>query len=159
MAKDERFGEWSIDQKVFGWILSNIPVGSSILELGSGWATGELARYYKMHSIEDYDSFVGLYNSHYIYAESSKSNWYDREVLEKELPNISYDLILIDGPSHEKRWKIIEHMDLFHWNVPVIVDDCQEGDILMLANDIAKKYCKRESHLIQGNTKQTLVIP
>lgn len=159
MGESNCFGAWSIDQKVFGWILSNIPVGSTILELGSGWATGELARYYKMYSIEDYDSYLDRYDTTYIYAESSKSGWYDTDVLKKELPKIKYDALLIDGPEHCKRKKLSENTGLFNWHVPVIIDDIQEADVLGLAGDIAINLCARKFHIINGEKKTAMVIP
>lgn len=160
----DRFGGWSIDQVVFGWMMSNLRIGSRILELGSGWATGKMAEYYTMNSIEDADSFIGKHKSNYIYAKSD-SGWYDRTVLEAELPKIKYDLILIDGPEHNKRWRIMENMDLFDWNKPVIIDDCQEGDVMMTAQKIASDYCKRPFIILNGLSydneapKKAVVIP
>ena len=158
MGADDRFGGWSIDQKVFGWILMNIPVGSSVLELGSGWSTGELGRYYDMHSVEDELYYFNRYKSTYILAESS-SGWYNRKTLEDSLHRIDYKLLLIDGPSHNKRSKIMENMDLFRWSVPVIIDDYQEGDIKLYSDRIADEYCKRPFEIIRGTEKLAMVIP
>lgn len=149
MSESDRFGGWSIDQAVFGWILSNFRVGSRILELGSGWATGELARYYKMTSIEEHDSWVGRQDSKYIYAKST-SGWYDREVLEKELPGASYDLLLVDGPDSWNRHNLMSNLGLFDWSKSVVIDDCQEPDIMKMAVEISNKYCKRPMQIING---------
>lgn len=154
---DDRFGDWSIDQKVFGWILSNLPSGSSILELGSGWATGQLARYYKMHSIENSSDWMGKFDTNYIFAPDT-SGWYNVDVLKGVLPIIKYDLLLIDGPQHNKRSEIINHADLFNWKVPVIIDDTQEHDVMGWATSIATEFCRRPFEIIHGNPKSSMVI-
>lgn len=149
MNESDRFGGWSIDQAVFGWILSNLRVGSHILELGSGWATGELARYYKMTSIEEHDTWIGKYDATYIHAHSL-NGWYDRKTLEAELPKVEYDMILIDGPHSNHRLELMSNLDLFDWRKPVVIDDCQESRFLTMASEIAKNYCKRPMQLIMG---------
>ena len=157
MSESDRFGGWSIDQKVFGWILSNLQVGSQILELGSGWATGELSRYYRMHSIEDSINWVNKYDSHYIYAPGN--GWYDMAVLDQELGRIDYNLFIIDGPENFQRQRIVDNARVFNWAVPVIIDDCQEPHIMQAAETIAKDFCKRPSFLITGEQKKAMVIP
>lgn len=158
MSESDRFGYWSIDQKVFGWILSNIQVGSHILELGSGWATGELGRYYEMHSIENQLHWLNRYKSHYIYAPS-KNGWYDMAVLDQELSKIKYSLLLIDGPQDNERWKVFENARVFNWGVPVIVDDYQESGIKALADKISSELCQRQGQIIYGEKKMAMVIP
>lgn len=149
MNDSDRFGGWSIDQAVFGWILSNLRVGSSILELGSGWATGELSRYYKMISIEEHDTWLNKYPSSYIYAHSL-NGWYDRESIKSELPKFSYDLILIDGPHQNHRLKLMDNLDLFNWELPVVIDDCQESNFMSMAKELAENHCKRPMQIING---------
>ena len=50
--KLESFGDSSISKELYDYILANLPKGSTILELGSGWATDQLAKYYTLYSIE-----------------------------------------------------------------------------------------------------------
>lgn len=149
MSESDRFGGWSIDQAVFGWILSNLRVGSHILELGSGWSTGELARYYKMTSVEEHDTWVGKYDSTYIHAHSL-NGWYDRKTLEAELPKVQYDLLLIDGPHQYHRNQLMKNLDLFDWSKSVIIDDCQESAFMDMAAELANHYCKRPMQIING---------
>lgn len=149
MSESDRFGAWSIDQAVFGWILSNLRVGSHILELGSGWATGELARYYKMISVEEHDTWIGKYDSTYIHAHSL-NGWYDRESLERNLPNVRYDLLLVDGPHSRYRTQLMKNLDLFDWSKMVVVDDCQESEFMKMAKEISENYCKRPMEIING---------
>lgn len=149
MSESDRFGGWSIDQAVFGWILSNFRVGSRILELGSGWATGELARYYKMTSVEEHDTWIGKQDSTYIHAHSL-NGWYDRETLQRELPSVDYDLLLIDGPHQTHRKGLMSNLDLFDWSKSVIVDDCQESEFMNMAKELSENHCKRPMQVITG---------
>lgn len=79
------FGGWSITEACFNYIKDLLPEGKVILELGSGWTTGELAKYYKMYSIESEQKWVDKYDSTYIYAPIKKYNkgstdsWWDED--------------------------------------------------------------------------------
>lgn len=44
----QTFGGWSISEKLFNYIKENLEEGSCILELGSGWASGELSNFYEV---------------------------------------------------------------------------------------------------------------
>lgn len=154
---DNHFGDWSIDQKVYAWILSDLPCGSTILELGSGWASGELARHYEVYSVENSSDFYDKYERvHYIKAPHI-GGWYDRDILVNELPK-KYDLFLIDGPQANHRHKVIENQDLFNWNVPVLIDDYQESGLAAISDHIAAHICKRQSEIIYGATKMCMVV-
>jgi len=87
---------WSISAHLHNFIGATLPMGSTILELGSGRGTALLASHYGMHSVEHDLRFVGLYDSSYIHAPI-RNGWYDTDVLRGELPD-RYDLILVDGP-------------------------------------------------------------
>ena len=71
-TKKPGFGSWSINNFTFDYIREILPEGKTILELGSGFGTGELAKHYKMYSIEDNPEFIGKYDSKYIYAPIRK---------------------------------------------------------------------------------------
>ncbi|WP_434222723.1 tetratricopeptide repeat protein [Limnospira platensis CENA597] len=114
---------WAISEDLFLYILETLPVGSTILELGSGTGTLELSKYYNMVSIEHNQEWLNKYNSHYIYAPLVDDMWYNGDVLRRKLRNIDYQLILVDGPPQHRRKGILNYLDLFNWNVPVIVDD------------------------------------
>jgi hypothetical protein len=156
MTVENFFGEWSIDQKVFGWILSNLQRDSHILELGSGYATGELARYYNMHSIEQDKSFIDNHKSHYIYAPIV-NDWYDIKILQEELPKIKYDLLLIDGPNSCNRLKFMDNIGLFNMFAKIIIDDCQETHIKDMADKLSHDL-NRPGIILYGTKKMAMVI-
>lgn len=142
-----QLGGWAISAEVLEYILETFPAGSTILELGSGSGTGELAKYYKMYSIEHNPKWLHKYNSTYIYApikDYGTYKWYDVAYLKKALPK-HYDLILIDGPLGSiGRYGFFHHMGLFDTDVTILFDDTNRAAERKLFNDVAAKL-KRET--------------
>jgi hypothetical protein len=146
-----KFGRWNIEEDTFLFIRKILPEGDTILELGSGETTGELAKFYKMYSIEQNSRFLNRYNSTYIYAPikphkpvegyGEKNTWYNARIIEKELKRINYDLLLIDGPSGP-RVGLLKYWNLFKQNVPVVFDDMSRLWEPKIAIDIANKMKK-----------------
>jgi len=139
------WGGWSIDKKLYDFIRQVLPDSSTILELGSGWTTGELAKHYKMYSVENDIKFVGQYESTYIHAPLKRhevienlpyTKWYDPELLKNGLKGIKYDLLLIDGP-HKTRSGIVKYMRYFDPSVIWLFDDTQRPADAMVADSIA----------------------
>lgn len=125
------FEKWAISESLFNYLQEILPAGSTILELGSGEGTVELLKHWEVYSIESEKEWVGKYHDNYIYAPLAKHKaiknhdgelWYNARVLEKELPQIKYDLILVDGPTG-RRAGFVKYWDLFRHDVPVIFDD------------------------------------
>ena len=101
------FGGWSITEMCFDYIRDILLEGKTILELGSGEGTKELAKHYKMYSIENYKEWIDKYDSTYIYApirkyqkESDKSWWNDEEINFTAPEGISSE----DGSVTQKGW-------------------------------------------------------
>ncbi len=125
MAYETGFGGKHLEKPVFDYIYQHVPHGSSILELGSGWVTGQLAQYYTMHSIEENEQWLYLYDSHYIHAPL-RDGWYDVDVLRRELPTVSYRCVIVDGPFRKRhRAGLVKHIDLFDWSAIFIHDEVQ----------------------------------
>ncbi len=120
-------GGWHINKEVHRFILANLPKGSTILELGSGYGTEVLSKDYTMISIEHDERFVGKYNSTYIHAPMI-DGWYDKSVLEVRLEALrsTYQMILIDGPIGSESDGRIG----FHENINLF-----ENDLLMVFTD------------------------
>jgi len=115
-----KLGGWSINPEVYKFIKENLPKGSTILELGSGYGTEVLSKDYTMHSIEHDERFVGKYTSTYIHAPMV-DGWYDKSVLEVKLGELrgKYQMILVDGPiGNESNGRIG-----FHENINLFDDD------------------------------------
>ena len=102
------FGGWSFSVTCFNYIREKLAKGQTILELGSGWGTGELSKFYKMYSIENENSFINKYNSTYIHAPIKRYNsefkapdipenigWYDPDIIKLNLPKNYHYLLSI----------------------------------------------------------------
>lgn len=138
----KNLGGWAISEELFVYILETLPMGSTILELGSGTGTLELSKYYKMVSIEHNQDWLNKYNSHYIYAPLVDDMWYNPNILKQKLKNIHYDMILIDGPPQHRRKGILSYLDLFNWNVQIIFDDVNRKYDMDVAISLSKHLGK-----------------
>ena len=115
-------GDWAIGLNLFNWVIDNIPHGSTILELGSGTGTHELGKIYDTHCIEDNKDWVNKFSNLTYHYSPIKEGWYDREWL-GNLPK-EYSLLIFDAPRGDiGRTKVLENLDLFNLEVPIIVDD------------------------------------
>lgn len=159
------FGGASITQECFDFIREALPEGKTILELGSGFGTGELAKHYKMISVENDKEWIGRYDSFYIRAPIKRygkgfsapdipnnHGWYDPEILEDQLQGIdSYHLILVDGPHGKHgRGGFLSFLNLFDTNVPIIIDDARRKPERMLMEKVAQKLGREHMMLEDG---------
>ena len=136
------YGGYSVDRELIDLMTNLIPSGI-LLEFGSGRATEVFSKYYKVYSIEENSKWLNKYNSNYIHAPI-KNGWYDREVLEKELPT-KYDIILIDGPTSPEslgrlniRKEFLTNIDLFNTDVVIFVDDIHREAEASLLSSLSK---------------------
>lgn len=151
------FGGWSIDKELFLYIRTILPAGKIILELGSGWTSGEFSKNYTVYSVEHNRNWIGKYNTNYIYAPIN-NGWYDYETLQRELPS-SYDLIIVDGPPGDiGRAGFLINFHLFNNNVPIIFDDVNRTADYKLMQNVAA-LTNRNYIVMQGTTKQFGIIP
>ena len=164
-----KFGGWSISEECFDKILEILPKGMTILEFGSGYGSSELSKHYEMYSIEHDEEWLNKYNVNYIYAplkpikEDLLINWYDIEILERELPK-KYDLILIDGPPKKTsingngRMGFIYNLNLFNLDDCFIVfDDVErESDHKNLLEFIKKT--KRKYEIFETSLKSFAIV-
>lgn len=137
----EGWGGFSIDKEVLDLIKTILPNGGTILELGSGWASGELSKHYTVYSIEHNQEWIDKYDTNYIYAPI-KNNWYDVEIVKKALATIEYDIIIVDGPPGPTvgRNGFLVNIHLFNTNVPIILDDTERPAEYKLTVALAKKF-------------------
>ena len=146
MTDTFQFGGWAISKQLFDWLLNSLPEKSTILELGSGSGTQQLAKHFRMVSVEHDPDFVGLHDSTYIYAPIV-DGWYDAAIIGTTLSRLSvrHDLLLVDGPPKKiGRSGILQHLDLFDLTKPIVLDDVDrapEKNLLeILAERVGRKY-------------------
>lgn len=158
---EQNFSGWAISNDLFLYIVKTLDKGKTILEIGSGFGTGELAKYYKMYSVEHDKKWLNQYNSTYIYASIkhyTTYNWYDITSLKKFLPK-QYDMILIDGPTGEiGRYGFFKNLHLFNTEAIMIFDDIHREAELNLLKDVAHKLKKSYQIYSCSDDKQFGVI-
>jgi SAM-dependent methyltransferase len=147
---------WMLPKEAIEWIFENVPEGSTILELGSGYGTEILSKSYKMYSIEQNEDWLNKFDSNYIYAPIV-DGFYSRECLK----NITkeYDLLIIDGPTKLSggRLGLIENIDLFNLDCDILIDDVHREDELKLLIEISK-ILKKDYIIIFCDNKKFGII-
>ncbi|MBW7891513.1 MAG: hypothetical protein H3C48_10920 [Chitinophagaceae bacterium] len=118
-------GGFAIEENIIRLLLEKIPRGSLIVELGSGFSTNILLKYYKVISVE-HNLFYAIQRSpiHICIHAPIQSGWYQPEAVSTALQN-NPDAILVDGPpAAELRRNILENLPLFaSIRCPIIFDD------------------------------------
>jgi len=142
---------WAITEQLFITILSILPLGATILELGSGTGTLELTRYYQVHSIEHNPTWLNKFPAHYIHAPLIDDSWYDSKIIAEAIMSLRYDLLLVDGPPQHRRANIVDHFDLFLHDVPIIFDDIVRDADAYAMNKIATKLKRAPQTYLHGS--------
>lgn len=143
--------DWSINRDLAEFLFASLPQGSTILELGSGKGTEILSSMYNMYSIEENANFIGKYKSIYFYAPI-KDGWYDTDVIRKEIADLEYDAILIDGPAYGERSGFYDWLHLFKTDRMMIFDDIDRPADLQVLKDVAKEVNREYITLPDGQT-------
>lgn len=165
MEKND-FGKGSIELGLFNYIVDSFKDKETILELGSGWATGQLAKHFNMISIENDKNWLDKYRSRYIYAPLKYDGidyWYNVDAVKEELKDKNYDLILIDGPpaykkgTRKRRRGFFRHIGLFNTDATIIFDDVdrkEDRNHFMMVSD----YLQRKGKIFTGSKKMFGVL-
>jgi len=148
---------WSMSIEGFQWILDNIPKNSTVLEIGAGKGTIELNRFYKVTAVENDKRWVGSVGGvEYIHAPLDPK-WYKIENLKNNLPK-KYDFLIIDGPEGSpNRTPILDNLNLFYLDCPILIDDVHAQASLHIAEVLAKKL-NRELTVHKGWQKKFATI-
>ena len=139
--------DWMLPASAFAWINQNVPKGSTILELGSGYGSRVLAESYELFSIEHDRDWVGRFGSVlYIYAPIV-DNWYCPKTILEQAPEF-YDLLIIDGPPGViGRLGLLDHLNLFAWGpTPVLIDDLHRKSERDMADALQAELGLHEVH-------------
>jgi hypothetical protein len=148
----------NVDESLIIWIYNNIKHNSTVLEFGSGaGSTVALSKKYNVISIEDNINYINLYNSKYIHA-NIVDDWYDIEIIKRELQNIEYSFILVDGPAGEgNRWEFYTNIALFNTNIPIVIDDINRNGERKLFNALSIKL-KKKKVIVDSYSKWGVLI-
>lgn len=136
--KARNFGGWAISKTLFDFIRLILPEGKTLLELGSGWGSGQFSQYYTVYSIEHSPKWLGKYNTNYIYVPI-KGKWYNPAILKEKLPE-NYDLILVDGPpGFIGRHGFCTYLNLFKTDLTIVFDDVHRKAEYQLMIQVGEK--------------------
>jgi hypothetical protein len=150
-------GGWAIGAAVYNWIVENIAEGSTIVELGSGSGSHELAKRFKVICVEHDTEYVGKYsNIKYIFAPIV-DGWYEPQFIDL-LPQ-KYDLLIIDAPpAIIGRSGFLKYADRFFLDCPILIDDTNRLSELELALTIRRKFNKPVSEILTDEDKTAIVL-
>ena len=134
VINDWPYDDWSISKECFEKIVSILPFDSTILELGSGRMTELFSKFYNVYTVEQDEEWVDHFPDPTYFHVPVKEmetihfglqSWYDTDILKEKLQNISYDLLLIDGPKG-RRGGFLDQLELFDNNVVWVFDDTMD---------------------------------
>ncbi len=160
-----------ISEGVLATLLEFVPEGSTVLELGTGEGTIELAKYYEVLSVEHAPEFhvassflievplaelklEGAAQVRYDLRFPRHLPWYDADILKKELYGRFYDVILVDGPprDYSRCGMWVHYSRIFDTEVPVLVDDVHREYSWKIARRIA--HIKGQHEIIVRDADQ-----
>ncbi len=154
---EDDYEGWSIDESLYDYIIDTLPLGSNILELGSGYGTGQLAKHFTMFSVEHNIEFLNKYDSTYLYVPLKEhkaiknhptTNWYDASILRSQLEEVTYSLLLIDGPP-STRSGFCKYFDMFDETAIMVFDDLHREVERKVVNSIASRL--KLPYVVYGN--------
>jgi hypothetical protein len=141
----KNLGGWAIGDNLFEWIINNVEKGSTIIELGSGTGSHELGKIYNIHCIEHDERWVNKFDNITYHYAPIENGWYDKEKL-KNLPK-EYSLLIIDGPPGSVgREKVLENLNLFKLDIPIVIDDTNRKSEKDIADNLIERLSK--SHIV-----------
>ena len=154
----ESFGWFQMAETTFRHILDILPEGKTILELGSGWVSTQLAKHYKVYTVEENKEYLNKHEDvNYIHIPVVATiNYYNPIELEKKLPK-DYDLLIVDGPavsSRDGRKGFLKNLSLFKTNVPIFFDDTHMHAVHNTFVNVALKLNK-VPHLFVGDVTKS----
>jgi hypothetical protein len=156
-SRPNDWGGNSISRALFDYLKDNLLEGKTILELGSGWGTGQLMKHWNVWSVESKPEWFAKYNkvqSLYVPIKE-KGGWYDVQTLKSVLEGKDYDLLLVDGP-YNNREGLINNFHLFNQNVPVVFDDVNKEAGKRIIREISNIL--KRPYSLQGYGRSTFGV-
>ena len=166
MNRDEKYNhlmmnwtldDWSIPRECFQHIANILPWKSTILELGGGHTSSIFSQFYNVYTVEQDGEWVDFVSNPTCFHVPVKEIetihfgaqlWYDVDILKEKLHNISYDLLLVDGPKG-MRGGFLNNLKLFNNTVPWIFDDTMESVQEYQVYKLCKKITGRDGETFQ----------
>jgi hypothetical protein len=135
--------DWKLPAEALRWLRFRIP-GLHVVELGSGEGSAALASMCDhLTSIEHDPVWVERGNlqpidNRRIVEAPIVNGWYSVEVLKRQLPP-KIHAVIVDGPTGAiGRYPLLQNLDLFPKDVPLLIDDVNRPSERELAMAIAE---------------------
>ncbi len=142
----------SISRELFVYLLDNLPQRKTILELGSGWGSGELIKHWNVWSVENSEKWFKMYNPQSVLIPI-KNGWYDFDMMNEFMRRMrgNYDLLLVDGP-YDNRKGILQNFHMFDHDprIPVVFDDIARKEGLDIIDGVSQRL-NRTYEIFGGN--------
>jgi hypothetical protein len=140
-SKANAWGGQNLSRLLYDYLLETLPKGKTILELGSGWSTGELLKHWNVWSIESEPEWHKKYyhDQSILVPITEKGGWYDYDTMKDTLYDLrgKYDLLLVDGPYYNREG-VADYFYLFDQTTPVLFDDIRQEDGRKIMTDISE---------------------
>lgn len=141
---------WSLSEGFLTWLKKSVPAGSTVLELGSGTGSIEMAKTFTVHTVEHDPIWLNKSETvNYIYAPLAKHKpvggfdhfqWYDKTILEPAISKLKYDVLIIDGPPGcVGRSGFLKYIDIFDTSALIVMDDVHRAIEMKLAKKISAR--------------------
>ena len=145
----------SMTLTVYRHIEEVLPMGKTILELGSGWGSSMLMKRWNVYSIESEEKWFKKFNPQSFLVPTvgkrkAPSSWYDLEILKAAIQGLDYDFLFIDGPFH--RMGFPAHLDLFDTSVPMLFDDVNREEGQTVIKEVSR-LVGRPYHIYNPGTE------
>jgi len=135
------WGGSGIERCLYNFIVEKFPKGTKMLELGAGViSTQVFSHHFELTTIEQISEWCWKYPSNYIHAPLL-GEWYDPQYLQN-LPK-DYEVVLVDGPSGDKRHGLLNHLELFNTDALWIFHDIYRPTERNLAINFANMTNKK----------------
>jgi len=137
------WGGSGIEKCLYDFLINKFPKGTKMLEFGGGnVSTNVFSDYFNLTTVEEDLKWLNIFKNRYIYAPI-KNNWYDNEILSKELDN-DYQVIFVDGPlGGGNRFGLLNNLHLFNENITWVFHDTYRITEKKLAAEFSEKTNKK----------------
>lgn len=122
----EDFDSWNLSPELLEHVVTVLPPGAHILELGSGKSTRELAKFFRITAVEDNPEYAKAPNV--VFVARGESGFYDAKLFADIVSSAAYDMVVVDGPStfpHYRncRLEFANFIKLLKGNPYLVIDD------------------------------------
>jgi hypothetical protein len=158
-GRKSALGQWAISPMLLKFMITHVPLGSDVLELGSGTGTDELGRFYRMYSIEHDKRWLNRSDRTQYINAPLRDGWYDVNLVAQGIAGLCPSVILVDGPpSSVGRGGFGKNLELFVTDGWLIFDDVNRPVDHANYMSVCNRFSHRRNEIYRGPQKSFGVI-